>query len=204
MSRIGKIARLSEPIREQINHRLQDGENGRKIIPWLNAIDEVKTVLAQEFEGNEITDSNLSHWKLGGYRDWEGQQITLNEARRVISEGGELAKTGDGALADKLAVWLVGRYVVVTRQLLKNGNSPKAWKLLRELCHDLVSLRRGDHGAEWLRIDREKLELQRRREAREETAAKSEATAETKPAAPVLSDEEKERKWRQVFGMQPL
>jgi hypothetical protein len=204
MSRNGKIARLPGPIREQINLRLQNGENGRDIIAWLNSNDEVKAVLANEFGGHEINDENLSQWKHGGYHDWEMLQAALAETERIVSEGMELDKIGDKALADKLAAWLLGRYAVATRKLIENENDPSAWKLLREVCHDLVALRRGDHFAEWLRIDREKLELQRRRQEREEKAATSEAEAESRPAAPALSDEEKERRWRQIFGMQPL
>jgi len=199
MSRIGKIARLPEQIREQINCRLQDGENGPDIITWLNSSAEVKAALALEFEGREINEVNLTAWRQGGFRDWETQQAVMAEAQRITSEGGELAQTGDGALADKLAVWLVGRYVVATRQLLEKGNGPEAWKLLRELCHDLVALRRGDHGAEWLRLERERVELRKIA-----TERKKEKPEEEDPPLPPMDDEEKERQYRQIFGMEPL
>jgi hypothetical protein len=206
MSRNGKIARLPGPIREQINLRLQNDQNGRDIIAWLNSNDEVKAVLAREFGGHEINDENLSQWKHGGYHDWEMMQAALAETQRIVSEGQALDKVGDKALADNLAAWLLGRYAVATRKLIENEGDPAAWKLLREVCHDLVALRRGDHFAEWLRIDREKLALQLRREEREERVATSEVESKpaAKSAAPALSDEEKECKWRQIFGMQPL
>ena len=60
MTRKGKIARLPDHIREQINHSLQDGQNGREIIAWLNSNDEVKSVLAREFDGHEMNHTNLS------------------------------------------------------------------------------------------------------------------------------------------------
>jgi viroplasmin and RNaseH domain-containing protein len=202
MSRNGKIARLPAPLREQINLRLQNGEKGRDIIAWLNSNNEVKALLASEFGGHEISDDNLSQWKHGGYHDWEMLQATLAETQRIVSEGAELDKVGEKALGDKLAAWMLGRYAVATRKLIEHEDDQAAWKLLREVCHDLVALRRGDHFAEWLRIDREKLALHLRREEREQKAAQSEA--EAKSAAPVLTDEEKERKWRQIFGMQPL
>jgi hypothetical protein len=202
MSRIGKIARLPAPLREQINVRLQNGENGRDIIAWLNSNDEVNALLAGEFGGHEINDENLSQWKQHGYHDWEILQATLAETQRIASEGAELDKLGGKALADKLAAWMLGRYAVATRKLIENENDQAAWKLLREVCHDLVALRRGDHFAGWLRIDQEKLALHLRREERELKAAQSET--EKKSAAPVLSEDEKERKWRQTFGMQPL
>jgi hypothetical protein len=201
MTRTGKIARLPEHIRQQINHRLQDGENGREIILWLNAHEEVKAILSSDFDASEINDVNLSHWKLGGFRDWEAQQAALAETHRITAEGHELDQAGQKVLADKIAVWLLGRYAVATRKLIENESDPAAWKLLREVCHDLVALRRGDHFAEWLRIDREKLDLQRRRMEREEKTAEKAPEAKS---APVLSDEEKDRRWRQIFGMQPL
>jgi hypothetical protein len=204
MSRHGKIARLPGHIREQVNVRLQNGENGQDIIAWLNANDEATAVLAQHFGGQQINDTNLSQWRQGGYRDWEMMQAALDETHRVVSEGQELDKVGEKALADRLAVWLVGRYIVVTRKLIENESDPAAWKLLRELCHDVVALRRGDHGAEWLRLDRERLELRRRREDREEKSATAKSEAEANPAKPAMSEEEQEAAWRQIFGMRPL
>ena len=204
MTRVGKIARLPERLREQINCRLQDGEEGRKIIAWLNSLDEVKTALVEGFENPEITDGNLFEWKQGGLRDWQAQQAALAETHRIVAEGLELDKVGEKALADRVAVWLVGRYVVVTRKLIENENDPSAWKLLRELCHDVVALRRGDHGAEWLRLERDRLELQRRRGEREEKAATAKSEAEANPAKPAMSEEEQEQAWRQIFGMEPV
>ncbi len=32
------------------------------------------------------------------------------------------------------------------------------WARLRELCHDLVALRKGDHAAERLKIERERIQ----------------------------------------------
>ena len=83
----GKIARLPVHIREQVNRRLEKGDNGRDISAWLNSNDEVKAVLAQEFDGQPLNDVNLSHWRQGGYRDWEAQQFALAEAGRILEEG---------------------------------------------------------------------------------------------------------------------
>ena len=35
--------------------------------------------------------------------------------------------------------------------------NPEDWERLRELCRDLVALRRGDHNAERLKLDRERI-----------------------------------------------
>jgi hypothetical protein len=68
--RTGKIARLSDNLRDQLNQRLQNGEPGKIIIKWLNSLDEVKAVLKAEFKGHAIIRSNLTEWKQGGYLDW--------------------------------------------------------------------------------------------------------------------------------------
>ena len=38
MARTGKIARLPDDIREQLNRRLNDGEKGKKLVMWLNSL----------------------------------------------------------------------------------------------------------------------------------------------------------------------
>lgn len=200
MSRNGKIARLPGQIREEIDRRLYDGQDGRQILHWLNSVDEVKAVLAEKFDGRPITKGNLFEWRQGGHRDWQAQQATLAAVDRLMSEGLELDKVAKNALADKLAVWLLGRYIVVTRKLIENENDPAAWKLLREICHDVVTLRRGDHGAEWLRIEQERLVLQQRKQESQREKMKEEILKENPPPK-VLSDEEKDRRWRQIFGI---
>jgi len=86
----------------------------------------------------------------------------MSEVRRVVAEARELSEAADGALTDNLAAWTAGRYAIATRQLAaKDGNGAVDWNLLRALCHDLVDLRRGDHSAESLRIERERLEMER-------------------------------------------
>jgi hypothetical protein len=46
MSRVGKIARLPEEIREELNRRLANGEPGRAVLPWLEGLPAVKQVMA--------------------------------------------------------------------------------------------------------------------------------------------------------------
>jgi hypothetical protein len=186
MSRVGKIARLPGPIREELNRRLQDGENGQDLLAWLNSSPEVKAVLAREFEDRKINDTNLSAWRRGGYSDWEGQQFALDEARRVAAECRESGETGENVLADNLAVWLTGRYILAATRLTQNGVDPGAWKILRAVCHDLVASRRGDHAAERQRIEHERLELQRQKNA----GKRKEAELDSGPSPLPLMDGE--------------
>lgn len=152
-TRNGKIARLPLHIREQLNRRLQDGQQGRKLVAWLNSLPEVRAITAAEFGGRSVREQNLSEWKQGGYQDW----LALQEARvvtaRLDEELAACADTGGPPLSETLARWLSVRYALATRRLLQT-EGPEQWRLLRELCGDVVELRRGDHNARRLELER--------------------------------------------------
>jgi hypothetical protein len=42
MSRNGKIAHLPGNVRDELNQRLENGEEGATLLPWLNALPEVQ------------------------------------------------------------------------------------------------------------------------------------------------------------------
>jgi hypothetical protein len=160
MTRKGKIARLPQAIREQINRRLQNGGEGKQIAEWLNALPDVIAVLSAEFDGQPISEVNLSNWKLGGYRDWEAQQEALEAVRRFGGDAAELSQAAGGHLADQMAVCLTARIAMALQRPPADGDDPaEQLRRLRMLCADLVALRKGDHNAQWLRIKREKLDL---------------------------------------------
>ncbi len=86
----------------------------------------------------------------------------MAEVRCVVAEAKELSQAAAGAITDNLATWMAARYAIAIRRLAaekKNGELDS--NQLRVLCHDLVDLRRGDHRAESLRIEREWLEMER-------------------------------------------
>src|SRR6266404_5133310 len=69
MTRNGKIARLPDSIREQLNQRLQDGHVGKSLIDWLSHMPEVQSVLQTHFAGRPINAVNLTEWRQGGFRE---------------------------------------------------------------------------------------------------------------------------------------
>ena len=56
-----------------LNQRLQNGEQGKLLIEWLNSLSEVQSVLTAQFNGQPILAANLSAWRKGGYVDWEDE-----------------------------------------------------------------------------------------------------------------------------------
>ena len=162
-TRIGKIARLPRALRNQLNQRLHDGEPGQRLLEWLNALPEVQAVLAAEFEARPVNAQNLSDWKKGGYREWVVQQEALELAERLAEDAVELQAEGRPPLTDTLALWLAARYALATRAVAAQ-DGPEQWRLLREFSADVVELRRGDHSAARLQLEREQFELARAKE----------------------------------------
>ena len=140
-TRKGKIARLPDLVREELNRRLLNGERGNKLVLWLNSLPQVQAVLAEEFEGSAIRPQNLSEWKQGGYGDWLRQQEALKMLKQLGGDGDETFQAARGPIADKTVAWLAARYLVEA-QKLKSGEDESDWNRLRELCHDVLALRR--------------------------------------------------------------
>lgn len=158
MSRVGKIARLPHHLREEINQRIHNGEKARETVEWINSLPEAQAILAAQFKGRAVNEPNLTHWKAGGYRDWLLQQDAMDAVRRFGQDAAELKKASGGDFGDQLSVCLVARISMAMRQAISNTNDPVAQlKVLRLLCRDVAALRRGDHNAEWLKIERERL-----------------------------------------------
>src|SRR5258706_9401477 len=109
-TRTGKIARLPDSIREELNHRLQNNERGKSLIKWLNGLSEVQAVLNEHFDSKPIYDQNLTEWKKGGFDDWQMRQGALKLAQNLEDENALGDKALAGALSEKLARWLILRF----------------------------------------------------------------------------------------------
>jgi hypothetical protein len=127
----------------------------------LNALPEVQAVVATEFGGKPIREQNLSEWKQGGYRDWVAQQEALEMAERLGEDAAQWDAEGRPPLTETLALWAAARYAVATRRVAET-EGPEGWRLLREMCGDIVELRRGDHSAQRLFLERERAAAQAR------------------------------------------
>jgi hypothetical protein len=152
---------LPKAIREELNLRLQDGEEGALLVAWLNSLPAVQSLLAAQFNGQPVNEPNLSHWKSGGYRDWESRRDCLDAIRLFNADDTLFRKAGGDGLTDKLALWLAARIAVALRQDPGDPADTGALEArLRRLCADLVALRKGDHYSRWLRIKTKSLDLE--------------------------------------------
>jgi hypothetical protein len=145
MSRNGKIARLPRAIRETLNLRLDDNEDGPETLEWLNGLPETRGVLDAHFGGVAISKQNLSQWRLGGYREWSLRRDLFEQARAVadcVDEMGESVETS--LLPGNLAVVLAARYakVLMTWDGEPDPKMSAEVATLRILCRDVALLQR--------------------------------------------------------------
>jgi len=93
-TRNGKVANLPNDIREQLNLRLLEGESGRELAAWLNALPNVQSILGLQFNGSPISEVNLTHWRQGGYLQWFTERDCFDSARALADGDCNLAETG--------------------------------------------------------------------------------------------------------------
>lgn len=158
MTRIGKIARLPRSTRDELNHRLDNGEPGVHLVEWLNSLPEVQQVLKTHFDGHEITEKNLSDWKANGYLDWQGQQESLTIARELKAKASELATESDGDLTESLATVVAACYAAAL-----DGCNGEITDEIRRKLRGLKGLTREVLRLERMKIQREWLTLGHRR-----------------------------------------
>lgn len=108
-ARQGKIARLPQKIREELNQRLLDGESGKKILPWLNSLPRVREILGEDFEGLAVSDQNLSDWRNGGFADWVKQRGRIDRTRELARYAAEQSKANGATIADGAAAIASGQ-----------------------------------------------------------------------------------------------
>ena len=171
--RTGKIARIPHHLREELNRRLRDGEICQKLLDWLNAIPEVQAILQAHFHGEPIKQPNLSQWVQGGYQDWVQRQEGMEISWNLMEHAQDLNRTvGPNALSDHYGNVLTIQLVQSARRLLtKDLDAEEYFARVSKILKQVDRLRRNDHQAERLRLQREKQEQELRFAAEDHAAA---------------------------------
>ncbi len=161
---LGKISRLPLAIREQLDQRLRDAQSTAVLLEWLNSLPEVQAALTQYFDGEPITQQNLSKWKLNGFRKWRLRQTALEFAADLAPDHSPTAQALTSALSEKLAQWTAIRYAAAAEALVAVDEDPQTeLRHLREFCADVATLRRGDLSAGRLALEQQRLALEKAR-----------------------------------------
>ncbi len=159
---IGKIGRLDSDTRHALSERLENGEPNKSLVAWLNSLPEVQERLKSWFEGRAITEQNLSEWKQHGHQEWLRLQETRQLARQLTEDAETLEVDTDGdLLSDKLAVMVTAELGRLMATLLGEEKDPeKRWARLREIHRELSQLRRDDHRAAKVKLERKQREAE--------------------------------------------
>jgi hypothetical protein len=178
----GKIARLPQAIREQLNRRLDDGEPGGGLLEWLNTQPAVQAVLAAEFGGSRINAQNLSNWRRGGYQHWLKQQERRSLVRELTENAEELAADAGGVeISHHLSAVLVAELAASARDALATLTDPaKRCARMQEFLNTLARVRRQDNLAGRLAIERER-RARARTEEEEEDERRKECARDWEP-----------------------
>ena len=148
MTRTGKIARLSADLLDELNVRLENGQEGAPLLKWLNGLEEVQEILANRFHGSPITKQNLSEWRLGGFRQWQVHQELIGQARRLSDDASTMEKDVDTyLLPGALARVLAARYAALLNDWDGEPDPKFEQKLalFRSLSKDIALLQKTMH-----------------------------------------------------------
>jgi len=96
----GKIARLPNDIREQLNQRLLDGHPVATILPWLNGLSLVKEILAAHFAAAPINKQNIFAWRRTGYQDWLKEWKSIARLERARQYASKISDATRGKIAE--------------------------------------------------------------------------------------------------------
>jgi hypothetical protein len=147
-TRTGKIARLPQNIRDELNQKLQNNVPGNQLLTWLHGLPEVQKILTEHFGGQPLTKSNLSRWRHGGFIDWtshcEGRQQwwELVESARELTDKRTEKKGVD--VSSYLGTFLLVELAEALDHLHKVKNLEKRWRLMHTISGALSRLRNDD------------------------------------------------------------
>jgi len=79
----------------------------------------------------------------------------------LVAEAADLKRAVGGSITDAVADWLAPQYLLAARERLSGTEGARHWEILRAFVQDWAMLRRGEHSAARLQLDREELDWQR-------------------------------------------
>lgn len=138
VTRKGKIARLPRTIREELNQRLHDGKTAGEILPWLNALADVKAVLERSFDGEPISDQNLTNWRQGGFLDWCHANEESDRLKGLAEFSLKLVESTGLKISDGAAAIAAGKIL----ERIEDETDPETVDML---IKQLATIRAGDH-----------------------------------------------------------
>lgn len=149
-----KIGSLPFPLREQINQRLLDGQVDSEILPWLNALPQVKSRLKERWNGEPISAQNLSAWRTGAYQQWLDERKEIHVTKELARFSESLAEASGSNMSAGAKALATGR--ILTR--LQSMGADTDIETLLEMVKAVKDLHKGDVDAQKLGLEKLKTE----------------------------------------------
>jgi hypothetical protein len=154
---VGKIARLPEDIREQLNRRLLDNHPASDILPWLNALPGVKEILTAQFKGEPINHQNLDNWRERGYQRWFDARQTIAETKELAQFAVNLTAAGNGSIPLGASAIASGQILKRLQVIARDENENSPGEELLKLASANALLLKGEQNNERVKIARDRL-----------------------------------------------
>lgn len=114
-------------------------------------------------------------------------------------------QAADGSITDGIAGWVAAQYTTSTHQELAAVGGSRRWKILRDVIRDWSVLRRNDHAALRLQLERERLQFEQEKHRQVVAAGRQKPLKEPDYKRP-LTDEERlaiVAKVDEILGLKP-
>ena len=148
--RNGKIAKLPYTVREDLNQRMDSGEDGAELLNWLNGLPEVQESLKANFDGVPVSKQNLCEWRQGGFREWQIRQELISQAYDLSDCGRDMDQVVDRPLLAGDLVAVVAAHYAGLLNTWDGQADPRfeeKLRVLRGLAHDVALIQRTIHRA---------------------------------------------------------
>jgi hypothetical protein len=152
ITRTGKIAQLPKPIRDDLNHRLQNGKQGPELLKWLNSLPETQELITTKFDHQPINRQNLTEWRQGGYEDWLRHQEREQRIQRLAEEGTDLEQYENEYNLFESSAHIALAELMVDLDSLPQHNPDQRWNRLRELTRELARLQNAYNRSRWAEL----------------------------------------------------
>lgn len=140
---------LSRELREELNERIEEGQQGKELVKWLNSTPEVQNTIRFGFRGKPISEQNLSQWKNGGYREWQEKEERRFMVHQLREEAEEMRFAADPEETQRhLSVMLTLELARAVQEIKENTPDLKErLERLEPLIGKFVQLRREESNA---------------------------------------------------------
>jgi hypothetical protein len=135
----------------------------KDILSWLNNDPTVRQYMESLFQGRYITEQNISEWRQGGHQEWLTYQSCIEEVRDLSEDAVRMALTD--ICGEHLLLALTGMFA----QMVKRWDSMpeiafnRKLIVMQDLMKMALSVRRSEQKDERLKLDRERLEILRKK-----------------------------------------